>query len=721
MDPLIAARLKSSGKFYDADFSNLIKSTARQYIDSGLNSLAFYIPDFDAATDLVEMYAPVTDAINYGKLERNAALNFRHPMTFTQLHTLTTFVTQILFGGEQARSVDARKGEEQKAADDINALLAWNDSQLSIYLQGWLWVWAAIVYNRGVWYEGDGKEKTVTWEEAEEEDFLKKKVPLRDGNGAVVFDENGKKVMVYPARKRLRMKRNYTGFKNTIHLVSPYDFVCDPQLPVTRFQEGRFAGHRVLIPWYELKRRSELDPEDDEYVLPNVVEKIKTQKGTATSPASLGQTQGMNSSRTYYDRMLRGASATGIGGIGSGLIPGADGINKQDGGIVECFSMTIRQKPKTLKMYDDDEAELITMLITNQADVLSINVRTNEHDEYPYCVGEGRPNGQRQFSPGWALALKPCQDRIDDLNLTHSTAQKRMGNILLIDGTKCDVANLLSPDKNGLMILRTPQGQGIPADEIVKQIPLIDTTANYPEEMAQWLETAENVTGTQAYVQGQTQDPSQTATQFDGTQQMATGRISSIARNLSEQALTAQTRRFVMNFQQYMPDEQMVKTIGKGKDFDPDIPPEKFQVVKKADIQVGFDVVAHDGAMPGTDAKIVAAATRAIEAGSANPMIAPVFDKTIPGNLDPTAIFVDILERTGLPVQEYRVTREQAQKNAMAALQAQGLGVQQPPDGTPEVSVAAPTPIDATGMPSASVLPPMPSAEPPPPGNDLPQ
>lgn len=726
MDPLISFRLDNgkNNRFFDSVFSNRIKSCARQYIDSGLASLNFYVPDFDCATDLVSMYAPVVDAINYGRLERNDALNFRHPMTFTQMHTLTTYVCQILFGGETARSVDARKDDDQKAVDDINALLAWNDSQLDIYFQGWLWVWASLVFNRGVWFEGNGKDKTVTWEEVEELDFTQEPIPVYKRDGVTPRLRAGKPVTTYPTRTRMRMKRNWSGFKNTLHIVSPYDFISDPQMPVARFQEGRFAGHRVMIPWLELKRRSMLDPHDDEYVIPSVVEKIKTQKGSTTAPAGLGQTQGMNSSRTYYDRMLRGASATGMGGIGSGLVPGADGINKQDGGVCECFSMTIRQRPRELGMYDDDEASLITMLITNQADVLSVNVLENEHDEFPYCIGEGRPNAHRQFTPGWALAIKPCQDRVDDLNMTHATAQKRMGNILLIDATKCDVSNLLSPDKNGLLIMRTPAGTGVPMDDVVGQIPLKDVTANYNEEMAMWIDTSENVTGVHGYIQGQTEDPSQTATQFDGTQQMAAGRISSIARLLSEMALTKQTRRFVMNFQQYMPDEMMVRIIGKGKDFNPDTPVQKFQTVKKADIQVGFDVVPHDGAMPGANSKIVAAATRAIEAISTNPLLAGLADKTIPGNIDLNEVFIDTLEKSGLPVGEFRITREQAMKNLQAKQLASGQGVQPMPqpgaDNPPTQAIAAPPPIDASGMPSDSQLPPIPSAAPPPTGNGLP-
>ena len=119
------------------------------------------MPDFDAATDLVEMYAPIEDAANFSKLDRNSALNFRHPMTFTEMITLTTFVAQILFGGQQARSVEGQGEDDAQKADDVNALLSWNDAKLGIYMQGWLWCWAAIVYNRGVWYEDTDQDTVI--------------------------------------------------------------------------------------------------------------------------------------------------------------------------------------------------------------------------------------------------------------------------------------------------------------------------------------------------------------------------------------------------------------------------------------------------------------------------------------------------------------------------------------------------------------------------------
>lgn len=699
MDRILAKRLdnRKENTLYDAELSSKIGTVARQYIDCGLQALTFYIPDFDAATDLVDMYAPVLDAAIFAKMDRNSPLCFRHPMAFTEMITLTTFIAQILFGGEQARSVEAQGPKDDLAAESVNGLLAWNDGKLSIYQQGWLWIWDSVVYNRGVWFESTAQDVDVTKEEVEESDVTAEPIQLTNKDKSLRFKRNGEPIMGYPKVKRFRTKRTYSGFYNHLDLVSPYDFVCDPALPLKRFQEGRFAGHRVMIPWMELKRRGELDPGDDNYVLPEVVERIKTQKGNTTPVQPLGGTQGQNTSRSCYDRQLRGATAAGIGGVGSGIVASADAVNKDDGGTVECWSMTIRAKPNVLGLYpDDEESELLTLLITNSADVLSVNVRNNKHDQFPYAIGEARPNAHRQFGPGWALAIKPVQDRVDELNRVHSQAQARMGNILIADATKVDLSNLLAPDKNGLIATITEQGRGNPIDQIIKQIPLTDVTAEYNEEMAMWIQQAESATGAHAYVQGATTNEEQTATQFSGTQDMATGRISSIARLLSESAIVPQTRRFVSNFQQFMDPEQIIRVLGKGSEFDADNPPQKFMTVKKADIQGNYDVVPHDGSLPGADAQVVAAASRAIEAWSQNPALAPAFDSTIPGALDPIRIFRDLLKKSGLPVEKFSVTREQAQQNLQAKQLATGMGVQLPATGgSPPPVMPAPAPQPA--------------------------
>lgn len=660
---------------------------------------------------------------NFANVDRNSALCFRDPAGFTNLHVLTTFLAEILFGGEQARSVEAQKEEDSEKADDVNALLAWNDQKQKIYLQGWLWIWNAVVYNRGVWYEDTDQDCEVIREPIEEDDLSKPMVTQKGPDGKLIRDSEGKPIKTYQKRQRMRNKRVFSGFFNRLNIVSPYDFISDPSRSTLTFQEGRYCGHRVMIPWLELKRRSELEPSDNDYVLPHVVLKVKNTGQNAVTPSPVGGTVGLNGTRTYWERTLRGGGVTkgGLGGSGIGAGAGVDGVNKDDGGTVECFVLFIRAKPKALRMYDDDEFEIIKILTTSSGDVLSVQCQPNKHDQFPYAFAESLPNAHMQYTPGWGLKCKPVQDRIDDLNVTHSTAMKRMGNILLVDSAKCDFKNLLTPDKNGLMILRTAEGRACPADEVVKQIPLIDTTANYNEEADRWEKKMEDMTGANSYVQGQESDKESTLGEFDAVRRMATGRVISIARLIAEQGIMPQTMRWVSNLQQFMTESQTIRIMGKDEDFDPEKPGQKWKTIENIDIQGQFDVTPADPSLPGADSKIVAAAARTIEAYAGNPALAPAFDVKIPGSIDPVSVFRYMLKKSGLPIERFAVSQEEAQKNtqnAMQAAQMQGGAPAAPgqapapaqPANTPPLPPALP---EDANLPSAGILPAMPSAAPP--------
>lgn len=207
-----------------------------------------------------------------------------------------------------------------------------------------------------------------------------------------------------------------------------------------------------------------------------------------------------------------------------------------------------------------------------------------------------------------------------------------------------------------------------------------------------------------------------------------------------------------MNIQQWMPDEQEVRITGEADDdYDPEVTPPKYMTIRReaqtdeekaelakqqaefdklaqaatsqglpapepppellrgdaVDIQFQFDVTSHDGAMPGTDQRSVAAASRLIEA-AANPAFQPCFNPTVPGNIDPKALLFWTAKKAGLPTKNFLITRETAQKNLQSMQQAQGV---QPPPGTP--NIPPPAPPQAPGIPSAGQLPPIPSAAPP--------
>lgn len=742
MDALLAARLNEESSHYDNALYRRLAKMGRDYVQAGVSVLDYYSPDFDVCSDMVNCFASGLKT-DLEKRNRSDPENFIHPMAATELWTLATFVSQILFGGETARHVEPRNPEDEDKADIVNELLAWNDGQQPTYTQGFHWCLDALTYNRGVMYDRwedmmevhlESVEYSLPWEAPRDPET----------NEIAINPETGKKWRKpkdFQGDKRTRFKkvRKKVGGFVKIENLSSYDFICDPTIPTNRFQKGRFAGHRVVLTWQELKRRSELPVEDYEYVLPKVVQKLKNSKAKKISSMTTGAS--LSQSRSFFERQRRNQPVT--------TITGSDKVDKEDGGVVECFCLQVRARPKAYDIFDDDEDELIELLMSGDTELLSANVTTCIHDQFPYAIGEGRPNAHMQFSPSWTLIIKGPSDYANYLkNRHHDSIARTTGNIFVLDPECIDIDQFTDPNRDGLFITLKPAAAGKPLDSFFKQIPVQDMTAKFHEEMMLWQQTAEQATGAHAAIQGQTEDPSQTLGQFDTVQTMATGRISTIARLLSASALVPQTQRIISNLQQFLPPEIVIRVTGETDAFDPDKPPEKFMTVRRdasewinhedgkplmttdesgqpipdpraslPDIQGNFDISAHDGAMPGTDQKKVAALSRAVEAWSANPALQTVFDPTIPGNIDPRKMFFKLLKATGFPIGDLAVTREQAQKNLQEKQLASGMGTSLPPAATGQPQPDAPPipapPEAALGIPSAAVLPPTPPATPP--------
>jgi hypothetical protein len=174
------------------------------------------------------------------------------------------------------------------------------------------------------------------------------------------------------------------------------------------------------------------------------------------------------------------------------------------------------------------------------------------------------------------------------------------------------------------------------------------------------------------------------ATQFAGTQQMGAGRLTSIARLMSSQALVPQTRMIVSMFQQFMDDAQMIRF--KPSDVT-SLPPELRDAASvsldKNAIAGEYDFPPHDGTLPGTDGRKVAAISKLLEAAQGFP---DAFSPQ-PGNLNPKKLLFLGAKAAGLHVENFLYD-----KNSL------------PPAGPPGIP-GAPALPGAPGVPPANGAP----------------
>lgn len=681
MDRILARRLES-----DEDFSEQVVKLAKDYLTLAQNSLNYWADEFDAAHDILMCYAPLTKD-DLDRLEKGHPKRFVLPMTATQINTMTTFIAQALFGEATPHKVDGRGPEDEIAAEHVNQLLRWNAEQQPTYLLGYLWIQDVLTFNRGVFYN--------SWAP-----IFETAVEVIDVEDAEELDEAGQPVVFQRAN---RVRKEIGGYSR-LELVSPYDFYSDPSVPLWRLQEGRFCGHRTCIPWQELKRRSKLPVDHPAYVLPSAVELLKQKrkkKGRGNPvPITKGSvpSKSASMSRTAYERARSTDTRTG-----------QETANAEDPGIVDCQEMWIRLVPEDHDLWEGEEPVIIQILVGNQEVVLALNQSTYKHDMYPYSVAEGRPNGYQQFSPSYVILLKSLQDYVDYLKNRHQEAISRtLGNIFIAKTDKVNIQDFLNPDKEGLIIPVLPEASSEKLDDIIRQVQVNDVTKNFTNEMMEFVNLSETVSGANANMQGQV-DGRGTATEFAGTQQMQAGRMSAIARLISVQGLMPQTMQIVANFQQFLAGSMAIRFVGT-----PETSP-RFQGISALTItpdiiQGKFDFIAHDGTLPGTDSRKVAALARILEAAQGFPQ----FFQPGAGNLDARKILFALLKSAGVNVENFQF--DSAVLQQLASAQAPPPMAPSLPDLAAMLAVGGTGPLPLQPGPGRPAIPDplnLPSAAPP--------
>jgi len=463
-------------------------------------------------------------------------------------------------------------------------------------------------------------------------------------------------------------------------------------------------------------RRSELEVTDPDYLIPSAVSKLANRK-TMTSPSVTPLLSGLGGtgkgsldstmSRTAYERQQSNSPIQ------------LDSNSKEDKGLATCIELWVRLVPKDYDLHDGTSPVLWQFIVCDN-EVLAANETTYAHGMFPYAVGEGRPSGHYQFSPGWVMMLYGLQKHVDYLKNRHQEAlQRTVGNVFIIDPSKVDIDDFLNPDKEGQIISLKASAAGTRISDVIQQVPIKDLTENFQDEMQSFVRYADTVTGANNFMQGSAAEAAGSATEFAGAQQMAAGRLSNTARLLSVQGIVPQTRQIVTMFQQFMDTTQKIRYSP-----DPLTAPAMMQGMKGLEIsndtiQGEFDFIAHDGSLPGTDSKKVAAITRLLESAAAFPQVfAPA-----PGNLDPRQLIFAAAKASGVDPDRFQYTDQTAANGVQGSVSAQtgiipSVGGVPPTMGAP-VQAPGPTPA-VPAMPQLPTLT-LPSATPPAtrPGNVL--
>lgn len=226
------------------------------------------------------------------------------------------------------------------------------------------------------------------------------------------------------------------------------------------------------------------------------------------------------------------------------------------------------------------------------------------HDMYPVAVCAPDYDGHSLAPISRLEVMNGMQRTVDFLYNSHfANVRKAINDMFLVDPQVVVMNDLKNPYEGLLIRVRQKfWGQG-KLDQAVKQFNVQDVTAQHMADVPLVNAMIEKVTGATENMQGIRRQTSErvSAREAQNVQMNAMSRMENTARVISMMTMQPLAYMFAHNAQQFLEVGEWVKITGR---FEEDLrqifPDSKRAYASPADLAVEFDVVEHDGSVPGS-------------------------------------------------------------------------------------------------------------------------
>lgn len=468
------------------------------------------------------------------------------PYTYAVLMASHTYWTTVFMSRSPVLQFTGRHGE---AESQIQALEALIDYQVQVggMIAPW-YIWLHDVGKYGVGIIGD------FWDE-------------QFANVAQIVEEEE---AIFGVLKTGRMKkrkvtqrvRGYTG--NRIYNIRPFDFFPDTRLPMHRFQEGEYAAVYNEAGWNTILKRAELG---------------------------------------LYMNLDRIPRRSGVGGREEGSaqleLPGAASLSvfdRRPQDVVKFHETAVELVPNDWFLGSSKTPEKWVFTTTSDFTVvMGAQPLGLLHDKFPYHVIVFEPEGYALAGRGIPEVLKPVQNTMDWLINAHFyNVRKALNDQFIVDPSRIVMKDAQEPLPGGLIRLK-PSAYGTDPSLAMKQLQVVDVTANHMRDLREILAIGERTIGVSDAILGAIpQGGRKTATEVRTSSTFGINRLKTAAEWFSAQGWGPMSQMLVQNSQQLYDEQIKFRIAG-------DLMEEagaRFVEVNPEAIQGFYDFVPVDGTLP---------------------------------------------------------------------------------------------------------------------------
>lgn len=272
---------------------------------------------------------------------------------------------------------------------------------------------------------------------------------------------------------------------------------------------------------------------------------------------------------------------------------------------IDVIFMYINLIPADLEIGDGEVPEKWLFALAADQVIIKAKPLGLDHGRYPIVTCAPDFDGY-SITPISRLEISyGLQETIDFIIGSHiANVRKAVNDVIVVDPWMINVKDLANPEPGKIVRTRRQMwGKGI--EGAFKQLKISDITRENIRDAMYLTEITQKVTGATDIVSGvmQTKGERRSATEARGAQQGGLARLEKAAKIISMQSMQDLAFMFASHTQQLMEESTYVKITGRWEEdlrkeygYKSDRAP-----VKPSDLSAVYDVVPHDGSMPGRE------------------------------------------------------------------------------------------------------------------------
>ena len=524
------------------------------------------------------------------------------PISFAIVQTIISVMFEVITSRVPMLPVPGRDASDVAPARVMETIISfqaeWNS--FAVVLYNWLQDYCK--YGLGV--------VTTNWHTEAKEETVQEVVQGTQSFLGVDFPQEEQKE---------RTRLTTTLETNKVDVVDPYSFWKDPRWPISRFQEGEFAGHRTMVSKTQFRRMALIDNQNaaqrnEPPIWINVEEAMKR------SPRLNDFSRTSDSQR---DRFAYPSPATRQAGKASNPVQ------------LDYLQVDLVPNDPEWNVGTSSRPQKWLFVLANREVVVQSRKDPSAHGKFSYAPTEPYPDAHRMSNMSVMEILRGLQEHLDFLFNSHmANVRKVINDMLLIDPSRVVMKDLITPNA-GRLIRLSKSAYGSDPAGVVKQLQVTDVTAGHLTDSANIQQLAEMVSGASGTLQGQPARGRRSASEMGNALKAAAGRIRMMLITFQSMGIIPMEKMMISNTQEFMTMERAFRIAGQ--EFQ-DLPPEQQLTIVNGRIFVGQpeiqairqanfeDFPAFETALPQDRTERAKVMGEMFKGVSSNPILFQVFD-----------------------------------------------------------------------------------------------